>query len=418
MPLKPSMSVNHTLSCRSDHSIGESIMQVGTIVDAAKALGYKSLGIVDSMSISSLVEFSSKCKKADIKPIIGCTIRVYEDPSYRKPTKASGDKEKKNPFYQLKVYVKSDTGLRSLMKLLTKGNSEEYFYYHSRVGIAEVLELEDVVVTTGDIFNVFHANDHANIVKSLVTKFGIDNVFVEVTPISTPLFDTLNTYALKTAAELGIPIVAAYPCFYKEEHEAGSLDVLRAITSNQTMDSRSLPIPFVRDMCFISPTELAGKLVSASKRIDGFTADIVKASLLNINKIAEACNYEFKKLEPSLPAMTENDFLELVSQCKQGWVKRFDEEVMGHKPDELTVYKERLSYELGVIKGLGFSTYFLVVQNIVVWSKENGINVGPGRGSAGGSLISYLMGITDVDPIRFDLLILTVPTYPISTWTL
>ena len=398
------MNINHTLSCRSDHSIGESIMRVSTIVDTAKELGYKSLGIVDTMSISSLVEFSSKCKKADIKPIIGCTLRVYDDPSYRVPPKASGEKAKKNPFYQLKVYVKSDVGLRSLMKLLTKGNSEEYFYYHSRVGIKEVLELEDVVISTGDISSVFHASNHVEIVKSLVTKFGDGNVYVEITPINTPLFDTLNTYAVKTAKELGLPMVAAYPCFYKEEGEAGSLDVLRAITSNQTMDSRSLPIPFVRDMCFMTPKELAQKLVSASKRIDGFEIENVKSALLSIDKIADACNYSFEKLQPSLPTMTANDFTELVNQCKQGWTKRFNQEVMGYKPEELSVYKERLAYELRVIQGLGFSTYFLVVQDIVQWSKKNDINVGPGRGSAGGSLISYLMGITDVDPIRFDLL--------------
>lgn len=396
--------INQTLSVRSDHSIGESIMQVGTIVDKAKELGYESLGIVDTMSISSLVEFSSKCKKAEIKPIIGCNIRVYDDPAYRKPSKASGEAEKKNPFYQIKAYVKSDAGLRSLMKLLTKGNGEEYFYYHSRVGLKEVLELEDVIITTGDLNNLFHAKNHDAIVKSLVTKFGAENVFVEVVPINTPLFDTLNTYAVKSAHENGLPIVAGYPCFYSNTDEADSLDVLRAITSNQNMGSRTLPIPYMRDLCFLHPNELAKRLVEVTKRVPEFTMGEVKSALLNVGVIAEQCNYAFSKMSPSLPTMTADDFLELVNQCKQGWTRRFGAPVMGYLPNDLTPYKERLQYELRVIRELGFSTYFLVVQNIVRWSKENGITVGPGRGSAGGSLIAYLMGITDVDPIRFDLL--------------
>lgn len=398
------MSISHTLSVRSDHSIGESIMQVGTVVEKAKELGFKSLGIVDTMSVSSIVEFSAKCKKADIKPIIGCTVRVYQDPTYRVPSKASGEKAIKNPFYQIKVYVKSAKGFQSLMNLLTKGNSEEYFYYHSRVGIKEVLELEDVIITTGDAQNLFHAENHIEIVKSLVTKFGKENVFAEIVPIETPLFDTLNTYAVKTATELGIDFVAGYPCFYAVPEDADSLDVLRAITSGSTMDSPFLPIPFTRDMCFLEPNELAKRLVAVTKRVAGFDIPKVKQALLNINVIAESCNYAFEKLAPSLPTMTADDFLSLVEECKLGWGRRFSAPVMGHTPTDLTPYKERLAYELRVIKDLGFSTYFLVVQNIVGWSKRNDINVGPGRGSAGGSLISYLMGITDVDPIRFDLL--------------
>lgn len=398
------MNITHNLSIRSDHSIGESTLQIGTIVDFAISLGYTSLGMVDTMSISSLVDFTNKCKKAEIKPIIGCTIRIYDDPAYRKPSKVSGEKERKNPFYQLKVYIKSDKGLRSLMKLLTKGNSEEYFYYHSRVGLKEILDLEDVIITTGDIFNVYHTKNHSAIINSLVTSFGKENVFVELTPINTPLFDTLNQAAIESATHFQLPIIAGYPCFYKSAEDAGSLDVLRAITSNSTMDSRSLSIPFTRDMCMSEPTNLAARLVELSKRITGLSMMQVKEALLAGGKIAETCTFEFKKLEPSLPKMTADDFMEMVTQCKLGWANRFSQDIMGFKPSDLNSYKERLAYELSVIKSLGFATYFLVVQDIVQWTKANGIIVGPGRGSAGGSLISYLMGITDVDPIRFDLL--------------
>lgn len=396
------MRINQTLSCRSDHSIGESTLQVSKLVETAKQMGFQSLGIVDTMSISSLIDFTNRCKKEGIKPVIGCNIRVYEDPLYRKPSKASGEVEKKNHSFKLKVYVKSDEGMRSLMNLLTKANSEEYYYYHSRVGIKEVLDLKDVIITTGDIANLFHMKNHDEIVKSLITYHGKENVFVELVSINTPLFDTLNLRAIKCAKENDLKMIVGYPCLYKQEDDSDALDVLRAITSGEKMDSPYLEIPYVRDMCFHSPVELAKRAVELAKKLN--IQNDIKEIIDNSAKIADACTYEFKKLSPSLPTMTSDDFAELKKECVEGWKKRLDKEVMGYKPPNLDVYKERLGYELRTIQSLGFSTYFLVVQDIVKWTKSNGIFVGPGRGSVGGSLIAYLMGITDIDPIRFDLL--------------
>lgn len=394
--------IKHALSVRSDHSLGESIMQVDAIVKRAKETGYSSIALVDTMTISGMVALVNACKKQDIKPIVGCTLRVYEDPTYRKPKKGSGEEEKPNPSFNLKVYVVSDKGLRSLMKLLTKGNSAEYFYYHARVGLADVLQLEDVVVTTGDLFNLFHSRKAEEILNKLLERFP---VFVELSPINTPLFDTLNTQALKAVRELGCYPLASYPFFYEGEDDAGSLDVLRAITSNSKMTDPWLPIPFTRDWCFDEPRKLAGRMMDLAKRI-GMTRDEVMQSLRSLDDLAGWCKYTFEKLPPSLPKMADDEFVTLVERCKEGWKTRFAQPVMGHMPDaaELPAYKERLAYELGVLKKLGFANYFLVVQDIVNWSKENGVIVGPGRGSVGGSIIAYLMGITDVDPIRHNLL--------------
>lgn len=395
-----SIGITQALSIRSDHSLGESTLQVSTLVEQAKELGYDTLGITDTMSISALVEFSNKCRKEGIKPVIGCVIRVVDDPKYRKP---KGDEVvKKNHSYQLKVYIKSDAGLRSLMKLLTIGNSEEYFYYVSRVGLREVIALEDVVVTTGDVFNLYHHPHHQKILSVLKNRFK-DCLFSEIVPINTPLFDTLNTLALNACEEFDIPPIMGYPVFYASEDDANSLDVLRAITSNNKMDSRTLPKPYVRDMCLHKPEMMLDKLSMTMKTCE-LTIKSFNDALVNMGKLAERCNYSFRKLEPSLPKMAENEFVTMVQECKLGWDKRFSKEVLGHKPTDLKIYKERLAYELSVIKKLGFSDYFLLVQNIVKWSKDNGIIIGPGRGSVGGSLIAYLLGITDVDPIRFNLL--------------
>ena len=396
------MAITHALSCRSDHSIGDSIMQVSKVVERAKELGFSSIALTDTMSLSSMVELSNLCAKKEIKPIVGCTIRVYDDPTYRKPKKDSGEKEKTNLFYQLKVYVKSDKGLRSLMKLLSRGNSVECFYYHSRVGLEDVLALEDVIVTTGDLFNLFHHPKHREILDKLIERH---QTYVEVCPINTPLFDTLNDLALETARDMGLNIIASYPFFYGTSEDADTLDVLRAITSNTELSSQWLPVPFTRDWCFDEPKALAKRMIALEKRI-GLTGTEIKESLENMQEIVDSCNYKFDKLPPSLPKMADDEFLKMVDECKKGWALRFAQPVLGHKPDaaQLGEYKDRLAYELGVLKKLGFANYFLVVQDIVNWSKENGVIVGPGRGSVGGSLIAYLMGITDVDPIRFTLL--------------
>lgn len=398
------MNFNHALSVRSDHSLGESILRVDTIVTRAKELGFESVALTDTMSISALVPFTNKCKKEGIKPILGCVLRVFDDPLYRPPKKGETHAVKVNRSYQIKVYVKSEAGLKSLMRVLSKGNSVEYFYYTSRVGLEDVLTLEDVIVTTGDLFNVFHHPDHVKIVDRLAAKFP---TYVELTPIATPLFDTLNKKAMDTAETLGLPLTASYPMFYADEEGADSLDVLRSITSKQDtpMGSIFLPVPYSRDWCFAAPRRLVERMVDLGKR--GIVAGPkVKEALIGPSLIADACTYEFAKMAPNLPIMAKDEFRALVDECTKGWRERFATPVLGHQPTEIDVptYKARLAYELGTLKKLGFSGYFLVVQDIVRWSKDNGVLVGPGRGSVGGSLIAYLVGITDVDPIRFNLM--------------
>lgn len=396
------MLINHALSVRTDHSIGDSIMQADFVVKKAKELGFSTIAVTDTMTVSSMVPVSSKAKKEGIVPVVGCTLRVYDDPTYRKPSKKSGEKEIPNPMVQIKVYVKSDKGMRSLMKLLTKGNSAEYYYYHARVGWEDVYQLEDVIVTTGDLFCLFHHPRHEEILWRLASSF---HTLVEICPVNTPLFDTLNQRAVKAARAAGLGVIASYPFFYGASDDADSLDVLRAITTNTPLDSKWLPVPFTRDWCFDEPKALVQRMVELTKRIE-ITAGEVKTALSSMNEIAKQCTYEFKKLDPSLPTMAADPFLKMVEECRNGWAERFAQPVLGHKPDsdQLPEYKARLAYELGVIKKLGFANYFLVVQDIVNWSKKNGVIVGPGRGSVGGSLIAYLMGITDVDPIRFTLL--------------
>jgi DNA polymerase-3 subunit alpha len=403
------MNLGHALGVRSDFSIGKSLLQIDHLVSKAKELGYESVALVDEMSLHGMVDFSQRAKKAGIKPIIGCAVRVVDDPTYRKPTKASGEKEKPNLSYTLKIYAKDERGVSGLIKLLSKANSPDYFYYVSRVGLADVLALEGVVVTTGDFFSLFHHPDAFDIALRLHMTFK-DDLLVELVPVNTPLFDTLNAEALKAARVHEIQTLVTYPTLYRDDADASSLDVLGAVTSNTKMDVTYRPIQHVRDFGFREPKHLIDRLKAAAGRVKKFYGvhepHLWLGGLGNIEKLATKCGYEFRKHPVSLPEMAENEFVTLGKKCIEGWKRRFTVPVLGYLPPASLIpeYKTRLAYELGVLKKMGFAGYFLLVEDLVMWAKANNIIVGPGRGSVGGSLVAYLLGITDVDPIRFNLL--------------
>lgn len=415
------MSFAHALSVRSDFSIGESLLQIDHIIERAKTLGYDSVALVDTMSIHSIVDFSNKAKKAGLKPIIGCRLRVYDDPTYRKPSKASGIKEVPNPMVAIKVYLTGDRGLTSLMKLLTQANTKENFYYNSRCGWDDVLALEDVAISTGDFGSLFHHPRAQELLEKLTDRFTPDKVFVELVPINTPLFDTLNAKALTAAnvmklrhAGVVARTLVTYPTLYADDADADSLDVLNAITTQTKMGVGHRPVQSVRDFGFKAPAHLLARVTQAHQRVVKWgnppmqpgCAILWSDGVRNIETLADLCRYEFKKMPVSLPAMAPNEFMALGKKCIEGWARRFSSPVLGHQPltSDLPIYQARLKYELSVLKSMGFSGYFLLVEDLVSWAKKSGIIVGPGRGSVGGSLVAYLIGITDVDPIRFNLI--------------
>jgi DNA polymerase-3 subunit alpha len=398
--------MDHALSVRSDFSIGESSLQIKKIVQAAQELGYKSIALVDTMTVSGMPDLTSAATKAGIKPVIGCTLRVYDDPLWRKPKKGEPGATT-NPMHTLKVYVHNEAGLQQLYRLLTLANTEDHFYYNARVGFIEVLshlEPGDVSISTGDLFGLMGHASYSERVQALKSKFG-GFLWVEVVPVNTPLFDKLNRRAAEVCAAHGVRPLATYPVLYPKG-AADSADVLRAITAGNKMSDPWLQIPYMRDFELAEPTAIIAKskVLASAGRVSG---NLLREALTNVPAFAAQDFYRFEKKKPSLPVMAVNEFESLVAECRKGWVERFARPVMGHQPDPAdlaTTYKLRLAYELGVIQKMGFSGYFLLVQEIVRWSKDADIMVGPGRGSVGGSLIAYLMGITDVDPIRFELL--------------
>ena len=402
--------MKHCIAARSDFSMGQSLLQVDKAVAKAKELGYTSMALTDTFSLHAMVDFNNRCKKAGIKPVTACVVNLYDDPTYRKE---AGKKMKRQSFVAVKVYVLNERGLEWLMKLLTKASSQERFYYTPRATYSDFKGAEGIAVSTGDFFNLFANKNHDKILKILSHFVGKENIYVEMSPVNSPLFDRTNALAADAAHRHGLKTMLSYPVLCMDESESESLDILNLIISNGRTNERTRPIQYVKDFHMHSPSEINRRIMDAAKRAVVWEGqkkvDNWAAAVAGTDELVSRVEYSFEKMPVNLPQMAPDEFVALVNECKVGWKTRFEREVMGYKPDMtdpdvLNTYKSRLAFELNVLKSMGFSGYFLLAQDIVMWSKANGIIVGPGRGSVGGSLVAYLIGITDVDPIRFGLL--------------
>lgn len=398
----------------TDFSIGKSLIQANRVCKAAKEAGYDTIAVTDDMTVSSSIMISRQAQKEGMNFVFGVKLRVYKDPTYRKPAKRTGIAEIPNPFCILKIYPKSEEGIKSIYRILTLANTDERFYYNPRCGWEDLKELKDCIVTTGDFYSLFALTDYEERTELLIDVFGQENVLIEIVPLLSPLFDKINKRGLMMVEKHGLLTIADEPVLYEKPEHADSLDVLKAVATNTSYFSGTLEKQPIKGLCINDQKTLCEHLIAFTKRlkVSGHALtetqrNAIKRALKGQEYVAERCAYVFEKKAPCLPKMAEDEYAELVRQCKVGWKKRFTAPVLGYKPDAdklKEVYVPRLKYELDVIKRMGFANYFLVVSDLVAWSKRSGIIVGPGRGSVGGSLVAYLTGITEIDPIRFNLI--------------
>lgn len=377
------------LAARSNFSIGESILTVERLVDAAAEVGATAVALTDTMSVTALIDFTNRCGKKGIKPIIGCRLRLVDDPTWRKP---KGVKQKAPQEYFLTYYVLSEKGMLALFKLLTLANSDTHFYSNAKLGFDDLyaalatLTSDDVAIASSDVYSVFHHAQALDILQKIKSALGASNVFLTLSPVNTPLFDTLNQKAIEAAMVLSLPTLVTRPLYYGKD-EADAAEVMGAITSNTPLSSLWNKSPAFRDLEPMTlpalVTQCKGAIERLSARRPMFASEAFKEGLKNTDRLVEMVKYKWTKAPVSLPIMAPDEFGAVVAECKKGWALRFSDQVFGHKPDatELaTIYKERLKYELSVLKALKFSGYFLLVSDVVSFAKSNGILVGPGRG--------------------------------------
>lgn len=383
------MSFTH-LHVHTEYSLLDGASKIPELVHQAKELGMDSIAITDHGVMYGVIDFYRAAKKEGIKPIIGC--EVYVAPGSRFDRELG---KNENRYYHLVLLAENDTGYHNLMKIVSRGFTEGY-YYKPRVDREVLKEFHEGVIAlsaclAGEVATYLRQGFYEEAKKAALEHlaiFGESNYFLELQDHGIPDQQTVNQGLLRISQETGIPLVATNDIHYVKKEDAEAHDILLCI---QTAKKVSDPDRMRYD---------GGQYYLKSEQEMAQLFPYAKQALENTGKIAERCNVEIVFGEQKVPkyevpeGFTSYSYLKAL--CEEGLHKRYDPVT-----EEL---QARLDYELSTIEKMGYVDYFLIVWDFIKYAKDHGIAVGPGRGSAAGSIVSYCLEITNIDPIRFNLL--------------
>ena len=372
------------LHVHSHYSLLDGLAKIDQLIAKAKGFGMEALALTDHGNLYGAVEFYKKAKKAGIKPIIG--VETYVAPNGRLQKRPKLDEKR----FHLVLLAKNETGWKNLIKLVTLANLEG-FYYKPRIDMEILEKYHDGLVClsgcySGEIAKLIAAKNFEearNIAAWYKNLFG-DDFYLELQP-HTP---ELHEPTLRLSKELDIPVVATQDIHYASKDDKTAHEILLAVQTNSKLDDEDRMSLKKYDISVTSPEEMAE-----------IFKDIPEA-ISNTVKIADKCNWELelgKTRIPKFPVLNEKTSYEYMESLVK-------ERIHNRYPGAGKSVNERVEMELGIIKKTGFADYFLIVQDFVNWAKEHGIVVGPGRGSAAGSIVSYILGITNIDPLKYELL--------------
>jgi DNA polymerase-3 subunit alpha len=376
------------LHVHTHYSALDGACKVEDLVARAAELGMPALAITDHGVLSGTIQFYLQCRKAGIKPIIGLEAYVVED-RFRKDAQ---NEER----WHLTLLARDNVGYRNLLKLGSLAFLEGY-YYKPRMDYQALRQHAEGLIClsgcpSGRLSKALENGQKGAAqaeVERLVGIFGEENVYLEMQSTGLPELAEINPRLADLAAESGLKLVATNDVHYLREQDAPAHDVLLCIQTGARLAEE--------DRLRLNSEEFYFK--SAEEMRAAFRD--FPAALATTREIAERCNVEIeldKMLIPHFPVPDGHDEASYLRElCEQGLKRRYGEAVT---PE----IRERLESELAVVEKMGFPPYFLIVWDFVSYAKRSGIPVGPGRGSAAGSLVSYLLGITDLDPIRYNLL--------------
>lgn len=379
------------LHVHSHYSLLDGLPKIDGLIDRALELGMDALALTDHGSLYGAVEFYKKAKAKGLKPIIGTELYVAPEKMIDKRPRV----DDKN--YHLILLVKNKTGYQNLVFLMTEAWLKG-FYYKPRVDKDLLREHSDGLIAAsaclaGEIPQAIIHGDFEKAKKLALEYqdiFGAGNFFLELQHhANLPEQAKVNAGLIKIAKATGLPLVATNDVHYLKPEQAQAQDILMLVNTGAEADDPERLTMKNNDFSMRPPQQL----------IDYFQD--VPDAIANTQKIVDLCNFEFELGKYQLPhfkvpsGQTPEDFLKELAY--QGISKRYP----GAANKEVL---DRLEYELGVIYKTGFASYFLIVQDFVNWAKNQGIGVGPGRGSAAGSIVAYLLNITNIDPLKYDLL--------------
>jgi DNA polymerase-3 subunit alpha len=390
------------LHVHTEYSLLDGAIRIDQMLDKAKKYRMDAVAITDHGNMFGAVDFYKKSEQAGIKPIIGCEIYM-----------APGDRRDKSPSpdgspnaYHLILLVMNEVGYRNLSKLITLGHLEG-FYYHPRIDM-ELLRkyngglialsacLKGVVPYYIKSGRIETAMEKA---EELASVFDNDRFYLEVQANGLPEQMDINAALKEMSMDLSIPLVATNDCHYLNREDAEAHDVLLCIQTGKTVDDEKRLRLSANEFYFKSPSEM-------EQGLEGF-----EDAIHNTIQVAHRCEYEMEFGHYKYPVfhVPEGRTLDeiLSNDAQMGLKRRLSkkEQEEGPLTKELTrEYRDRLQFELQVIHKMGFSGYFLIVADFIEHARSCGIPVGPGRGSAAGSLAAYCLNITNIDPIKYGLL--------------
>lgn len=383
------MSFVH-LHVHTGYSLLDGACKIDKLIGRAKELGMDSLAITDHGVMYGVIDFYQAAKAAGIKPILGC--EVYVAPNSRFDREVKGGEER---YHHLVLLAENNTGYSNLIKIVSKGFTEG-FYYKPRVDY-EVLEQyhEGIIALSACLAGAvpFYLRrglyeEAKNEAFRLRDIFGEGNFFLELQDHGIPEQRTVNQGLLRMHEETGLPIAATNDIHYINEEDARAHDILLCIQTQKKVSDEER-MRYDGGQYYLKSEEEMERLFPYAKE-----------ALSNTQVIAGRCNVEIEFGNYKLPrydvpnGYKAEEYLRLL--CDEGLKKRY-----GVITEQL---RQRLDYELTTIEDMGFVDYFLIVWDFIKYAKDNGISVGPGRGSAAGSLVGYCLGITDIDPIEFNLI--------------
>ena len=382
------MSFVH-LHVHSEYSLLDGACRISRLPSVAKKLGQKALAITDHGVMYGVIDFYRACKKEGIKPIIGC--EVYVAPRTRFDKTFEFDKE----YYHMVLLCKNYKGYENLIKMVSKGFTEG-FYNKPRIDNSLLEQYHEGLIClsgclAGQIPQKLLKNDYMGAKETALYYKNIfgEDFYLEIQDHGILEQKQTNPHIIRLSKELDIPLVVTNDCHYIEKEDSETHRILLCIQTNHTINDED-KMEFQTNEFYLKSEEEMRSLFK----------DLPQA-YENTQKIADKCNVEFefgvRKL-PHFDVPNNEDHYEFFKRnCYNGLYKHY-----GNNPSKELI--DRLEYELSTISRMGFVDYYLIVNDFVQYAKSQGIPVGPGRGSGAGSLCAYCIGITDVDPIKYNLL--------------
>ncbi|MCR5544644.1 MAG: DNA polymerase III subunit alpha [Eubacterium sp.] len=384
------MAFTH-LHVHTQYSLLDGSARITELVSRAKELGFDSLAITDHGVMYGAIYFYKECLKQGIKPIIGC--EVYVAPNSRFDREAGENDER---YYHLILLAENDTGYKNLSRIVSKGFTEG-FYYKPRVDKEVLREYHEGLICLsaclqGEVAFYLRRRLYDEAKKVALEYrdiFGDGNFFLEMQDHGLADDTIVNTDLLRMSQETGIELVCTNDSHYVRAEDWESHDVLLCIQTNAQVDDENR-MRYEGGQYYLKSEEEMKQLFPYALQ-----------ALENTHKIAERCNIEIVFGEQKIPRFDyPEDFKDaydyLTYLCNKGLKERY-----GTPDEEL---QKRLDYELETIRNMGYVDYFLIVWDFINYAKEHGVGVGPGRGSAAGSLVSYCLKITNIDPIKYSLI--------------